>query len=275
VERDRDEVGRPRNARARDGLGRPLPRGAAGDARVAEGVFREPAATLALAQQLLDAHRPFHAHEVLEDGWKAAPPSERELWRGLAQLAVGLTHEARGNATGAATLLRRGAASIAPYADQPPHGVDVAGLLGWADDRLAGRLSSEPSLTTRSAPMSVTAFQDLPLAERDREWDATAAEKRVRSWAGAEVEPNEKYRDAHIWYDHDARANFTAYKLLIADVIDGTLTAVPRAIMAAGAVLQGSRGGIDLPKSDVERVRSHVAKYYSKLEDTPPWERSD
>ena len=53
--------------------------------------------------------------------------------------------------------------------------------------------------------MSVTAFQDLPLAERDREWDGAAAEKRVRSWAEAESEPNEKYRDAHVWYDHEKK----------------------------------------------------------------------
>ena len=71
--------------------------------------------------------------------------------------------------------------------------------------------------------MSVTAFQDLPLADRNREWDGDAAEKRVRKWAGAEDEPNQKYRDAHVWYDGDKKDNFTAYKLLIADVVDGKL----------------------------------------------------
>ena len=58
--------------------------------------------------------------------------------------------------------------------------------------------------------MAVTSFQDLPLADRDRAWDGDAAEKRVRSWAGAEDEPNEKYRDAHVWYDADKKDNFTA-----------------------------------------------------------------
>ncbi len=38
----------------------------------------------------------FHAHEVLEDAWKTGPEAQRELWRGLAQLAVGLTHAAPG-----------------------------------------------------------------------------------------------------------------------------------------------------------------------------------
>ena len=117
--------------------------------------------------------------------------------------------------------------------------------------------------------MAVTTFQDLPLADRGREWDGDAAEKRVRRWAGAEDSPNAKYRDAHVWYDADEKDEFGAYKLLVADVIDGRLTAV----LAAGAVMQGSRGGVDLPRNDIARVRSHLAKYYAKMGDTAPWER--
>jgi hypothetical protein len=121
--------------------------------------------------------------------------------------------------------------------------------------------------------MAVTSFQDLPLADRDREWDGDAAEKRVREWAGAEDEPNAKYRDAHVWYDADKKDNFTAYKLLIADVVDGNLKVVPRAVMAAGGIMDGARGGVDLPKDDIDRVKSHLAKYYKKMGDTAPWER--
>lgn len=131
--RDRDEQGRARNARPRDGLGRPLPHGAPGVERQPEGVPRTPAEALVEAQRLLDTGRPFHAHEVLEDAWKAAPEPERELWRGLAQLAVGLTHAARGNPSGASALLSRGIRNIEPYRDDPPHGVDVAGLVAWAE----------------------------------------------------------------------------------------------------------------------------------------------
>lgn len=121
--------------------------------------------------------------------------------------------------------------------------------------------------------MAVTTFQDLPLADRDREWDGDAAEKRVRRWAGAEEEPNEKYRNAHLWYDAEKKDNFTAYKLLFADVVDGDLQAVPRGVMAAANVVQGGRGGVDLPEKDVDRVKSHLAKYYSKMGDDAPWER--
>jgi hypothetical protein len=121
--------------------------------------------------------------------------------------------------------------------------------------------------------MAVTTFRDFPLAARDREWDGAAAEKRIRAWADAEDEPNGKYRDAHLWYDAGRKQNFTAYKLLITDVVNGRQVAVPRAIMAAGNIMQGSRGGIDLPESDITRVKNHLAKYYEKMGETAPWER--
>ena len=121
--------------------------------------------------------------------------------------------------------------------------------------------------------MAVPHFQDLPLADREREWDGDAAEKRVRKWAGAEDGPNAKYRDAHVWYDEKNPDNFGSYKLLIADVVDGKLRAVPRGVMAAAAVMSGARGGVDLKPSDADRVKSHLAKYYAKMGETAPWER--
>src|SRR5215218_2029756 len=93
--------------------------------------------------------------------------------------------------------------------------------------------------------MAVTSFQDFELADAEREWDGDTADKRIRKWADAEDEPNQKYRDAHVWYDSDNKDNFTAYKLLIADVIDGTLKVVPRGVMAAGGIMDGARGGVD------------------------------
>ena len=138
-DRERDDSGRPRNARPRDELGRPLPRGQSGVAPVPDDLVLTPGEGLQEAQRLLDEGLPFQAHEVLEAVWKSAPEAERDLWQGLAQLAVGLTHALRGNSTGAATLLRRGASRISGYADAPPYGIDIAGLLGWAD-ALAGQL---------------------------------------------------------------------------------------------------------------------------------------
>jgi hypothetical protein len=131
-DRDRDAAGRPRNARPRDDLGRPLPRGVTGIEGIPDDVSLSPDETLVEAQRLLDAGRAFQAHEVLESTWKAASPRERELWRGLAQLAVGLTHARRGNAVGAVELLRRAADRVDAYASDPPYGVDAVGLVAWA-----------------------------------------------------------------------------------------------------------------------------------------------
>lgn len=130
-DRERDEFGRPRNARPRDQLGRPLPRGDSGFATVPDELVLTPDEALTEAQRLLDQGRPFHAHEVLEATWKSAPDGERDLWQGLAQLAVGLTHALRGNNVGAVAVLRGGADHISGYADARPYGVDVAGLLVW------------------------------------------------------------------------------------------------------------------------------------------------
>ena len=133
VERDRDAVGRARNARPRDGLGRPLPRGSSdGSERVPDELHMSVDDTIALAQSYLDSGHPFHAHEVLEALWKTQPASERDLWQGLAQIAVGLTHAMRGNAVGATTLLRRGAGRVANYVGDT-HGIDIVGVIAWAE----------------------------------------------------------------------------------------------------------------------------------------------
>ncbi|HJY69291.1 MAG TPA: DUF309 domain-containing protein [Streptosporangiaceae bacterium] len=182
-DRDRDPVGRPRNARPRDALGRPLDRAGAG-AGTAAGVGDGTAAgagvgagagagtgvgedripddlllagpdAARLADELLRAGRPFHAHEVLEASWKTGPADERDLWQGLAQIAVGLTHAQRRNARGAVALLSRGvqrvsayqaAASAASPAASPigdrPYGIDLAAFLAASDD-LAARIDRD------------------------------------------------------------------------------------------------------------------------------------
>jgi uncharacterized protein len=147
VSRDRDAAGRPRSARPRDALGRPVAYDSVGAPRVPDDLQLAPLEALDEAQRLLDEGYPFHAHEVLEAVWKSAPEQERDLWQGLAQLAVGLTHVLRENSLGGARLLRRGAARIRPYAPAPPYGLDVANLVSWAE-RLAEQLDAAAPVDT-------------------------------------------------------------------------------------------------------------------------------
>ena len=175
--RDRDHAGRPRNSRPRDDLGRPLPRtptgtappadtappggtglpgdsgppgsiatsgtGLPGGTGLPDGTAATPAEAAGIGGRLLLDGRPFQAHEVFEDAWKAAPVSDRALWRGLAQIAVGLTHARRGNPRGAVALLRRGAGNLRGYSGEPaPYGIDVALVVVRADE-VAGLIEGD------------------------------------------------------------------------------------------------------------------------------------
>ncbi len=123
---------------------------------------------------------------------------------------------------------------------------------------------------------------DLPLAPRERAWDGPAAEGRVRSWAGGpEAMDWGKYARAFFWHDSANPEQFGSYKLGFADVLDGTLTAIPRGIFAVAGVLNGARGGADLG-GDEAAVKRKVAAYYKRMatefgDDTivAPWEKSE
>ena len=153
--RDRDASGRARNARERDELGRVLPKGADGVPRISEDAVFAPREALVLAQDLLDRGRAFHAHEVFEAMWKQADQHDRALWRGLAQLAVAITHVQRGNRKGALALLQRATDALDRFGT--PYDVDTAGLVGYAaalaDDLRAGaELGADRLRPTVSSP---------------------------------------------------------------------------------------------------------------------------
>jgi len=142
--RDRDPGGRARNARPRDELGRPLTRAAPGAQdvpRIPDDLAVTPAEAAELGGRLLAEGLPFHAHEVFEAAWKSTPAPDRELWRGLAQIAVGLTHARRGNASGAVALLRRGAGHVREHPANDV-GVDAGYVAAWAD-RIAVRIDRD------------------------------------------------------------------------------------------------------------------------------------
>jgi hypothetical protein len=121
---------------SRDALGRRVPDGDPAAVAPVPDAALAPEAALDLAQQLLDQGRAFGAHEVLEAVWKAAPAHERDLWQGLAQLCVGVTHLQRGNAVGGARLLRRGAGHLAALPGDLPYGLS-RDLGQWSEDSAA------------------------------------------------------------------------------------------------------------------------------------------
>lgn len=118
----------------------------------------------------------------------------------------------------------------------------------------------------------VVPFQDHPLAERDRQWDAPAAQRRVIEWAtNADGDIDwQRVHWAFTWFDSENPETIGAHKLPIADVIGGRLVVVPGAIFNAAARLNQA----DVPAADIPRIQNHLGRYYAKMDLTPPWETS-
>jgi uncharacterized protein len=192
VSRDRDPSGRPRNARPRDGLGRPLARdpgqqrGDAGQDRIPDDLVITGRDAAVLADQLLRDGRPFHAHEVLEAAWKSGPPGERDLWQGLAQIAVGLTHARRGNARGATTLLRRGTERTQAYQGHPAVPADRSTTADLSSPGGHGPSSRDPHPYGMDIPAFVAVAEGLAMRIEEHGLDhIPPADLSVRLLTGA------------------------------------------------------------------------------------------
>jgi ClpP class serine protease len=109
-------------------------------------------------------------------------------------------------------------------------------------------------------------------------WDGAAATGRVRKWASsngsgdADTMDWAKYRKAFTWYDAENGESFGAYKLPHHDVVNGGLVTVRAGVIAAGNAVAGSRGGVNIPASDLPAVKSHLAAHYKEFDMTAPWE---
>lgn len=118
---------------------------------------------------------------------------------------------------------------------------------------------------------AVVPFQDFPLADRERRWDAAAAMGRVRRFTDSVDAPSRDYRRAFVWFDQADPDNFGSYKLPIADVVNGALVAVPRAIFAAA----GRFNQTDIPEADKPRAIRHLERYYAKMDLPSPFDEGE
>lgn len=113
--------------------------------------------------------------------------------------------------------------------------------------------------------------KQLPIAEMDTTWNSDEADKRVREFTKSTEVPTADYRKAFLYYDASNADNFTAYKLPFADVIDGELKAVPAALAAALGAVNGARGGVNIPSSDLPAVKATISAYYKKMGKDDPF----
>lgn len=123
---------RPKTSRPRDELGRPLPPGARNRLELEDFDSLSLEENHRLGRAHFNGGRFFPAHEAWETAWKQAKGTpEEEFFKGLSQLGAGYVHWRRGNAHGAATLLRRAVSRIREFG--PAHrDVDVEAVVGAA-----------------------------------------------------------------------------------------------------------------------------------------------
>ncbi|MGH2427542.1 MAG: hypothetical protein ACRDGV_01470 [Candidatus Limnocylindria bacterium] len=119
---------------------------------------------------------------------------------------------------------------------------------------------------------TVTAPHRSPVAPRERDWDWDGTDKldQIREHGGWEAVAN-----AHAWHDpsaeeHNPPQEKGAYKLPHHELVSGELRVVWRGVVAAMTVVNGARGGVDIPDADRRRVYDHLAAHYAEFDEEPP-----
>lgn len=123
-------------------------------------------------------------------------------------------------------------------------------------------------------PWIATGRTDFPILE-DESWDGDQAREQIFRWAGWPDDPQpSKARQCFFAMNTDAPENKGSYKLPFCKIVDGEPKASWRGIIAVAQVLQGARGGADLPAGVIAKTKMKVGRYYRRMKQTPPWEKS-
>jgi hypothetical protein len=113
-------------------------------------------------------------------------------------------------------------------------------------------------------------------APQDRAWSGSQAVKRMRAWAGGPDKNSmnwTKYRTGFAWFNSDTTDSFGSYKMPHHDIINGKFVVVFKGVVAAAVVVQGGRGGVNIPEGDMAGVKSHLARHYAQFDEQAPWDR--
>lgn len=122
-----------------------------------------------------------------------------------------------------------------------------------------------------TASVRSSGWSDMPITDESRAWDGSGAANRVFEWAtDGDTTDWSRYARAFVQKKDGVNPETKgAYGYGIADVINGTLTIVPRGVFAAAAAVQGSRGST--PGADADGIRRVLSGIYRRLDRTPPW----
>lgn len=120
---------------------------------------------------------------------------------------------------------------------------------------------------------AVPPYKNYALADESMEWDKKKAVSQIREHTGSKDEPSKNYKNGFMYFDPENVKEFTAYKLPYVYYIDGNFKAVPRALSAIVGALAGARGGLKVPVSDKDEIKTQINKYYKKMGREEPFKK--
>lgn len=155
-------------------------------------------------------------------------------------------------------------------------GVQAVSMMSTSKSASINGLLSKGFVMKEEIIKSVVPYKKFPLAPIDTSWSFTAADGNAIL---GENEDWDRYKSVHTWFDPQRADTKDGYKLPHHKEIDGQIKTVFRGVVAAYAVLNGSRGGVDIPESEMSGCYSHLEKHYKDFDKEPPerkaWSLSD
>lgn len=117
---------------------------------------------------------------------------------------------------------------------------------------------------------SLLPFANLPLAQPlDKKWNEAEALERIKEFTGSKDEPSEAYKKAFLVCDAGNSDDFDAYKMLVADVIDGKMQIIWGGVNAAAASLLCANSPVE--KSHRPGIIKHIEQYHEKADRVSPF----
>lgn len=151
------------------------------------------------------------------------------------------------------------------------HGLDIKEI-----DLLEISLTPVPANpeATMTEVKAVAPTKNYAVAPDDTAWSGSKAREDIKRLTGSEDSPSSSFKNAFFWYDASNADNFTAYKMPFVADVGGSLKIIPKGVFAAAAAVQGARGGLNIPASDMSAVKAKIEKCYSKMDKPSPFDDS-
>ena len=146
----------------------------------------------------------------------------------------------------------------------------VEAVLGDLEQRVRDAVTSPRSGTAEKGAIPYKAYPTHDAGS----WDAAAAKKRLKAYCTEDDELDYAMLRRFFAYEDPEKAGTEgALKLPHHDIVGDKPVTVREGVVAACNALQGSRGGVDIPDSDLPKVKAHLKKHCAQFDIVPPWEK--